>query len=72
MYTKGLVLRIEVPIQPILHPVTFSTSIKSAIIPNANTHIHAKMIYIIVNSRIKAHVDYQPECTWFKINDSYM
>ena len=59
MYTKGLVLRIEVPIQFILYHVTSNSHEECY---NAHIYIHA---CIAVISRIQAHVDFQPWCAWF-------
>ena len=68
MHTKGLVLRIKVPIQLILHSTT-SNSHKECYYTSC---MHTKIIYIAVISRIQAHVDFRPGCTWFKINNIYV
>ena len=55
MYTKGLALRIEIPLQFILHHVTSNSHEECY---NAHTYIHAKIIYIAVISKVQSQVDF--------------
>jgi len=71
MYTKSLVLRIEISMQLILHPVT-SNFHKYVIIPNACKHMRVKIIHIKEISKIQMHVDFRSRCIWFKIDNSYV
>ena len=57
-----IVLRMEIPLQFILHHVTSNFHEECY---NAHTYMHAKIIYITVISRVQAHVDFQPWCAWF-------